>query len=244
VSEPAVLLVDDNLALVDNLREVLEDEGIHTEAAATGEEALGMLEKRPYNLVITDMRMPGMDGLEVLRRIHQRWPGLPVIIMTAYARDSVLKEAQSAGALGVLPKPLDMEYMIELIGRMVGENAPVLLVEDDPNLRINLCEALLELGGVVPHAAPDAASARRLAATVPFRAAIVDVRLPDGDGVELGKELQAVYGERALPVIYITGYGPELQDTLRSLLEMPGVRVLEKPFESDNLLSLVRERLA
>jgi two-component system, NtrC family, response regulator HydG len=221
---------------------VLEDEGFGVEVARNGSDALTMLETGRYHLVITDMRMPGMDGLEVLRVVQERWPGLPVIVMTAYARDSLLEEVQTEGALGVLSKPLDLHYLIDLVGRMVTADAPVLLVEDDRDLRINLIESIMSAARFVPHAAADAASARRLAGTVPFRAAIIDVRLPDGDGTQLGRELRASHGD-AFPIIYITGYGDELRDTLRGMIGSERIHVMEKPFSPKALVELVQEAL-
>jgi two-component system, NtrC family, response regulator HydG len=239
---PAVLLIDDNVPLLENLREVLEDEGIEVDVARTGGEALTRIETRSYRLVITDMRMPGMDGLAVLRTVQERWPGLPVIVMTAYARDALLEQVQAEGALGVLAKPLDLHYLIDLVGRMVVADAPVLVVEDDADLRVNLTECILSTGTFVPHAAADIASARRLAKTVDFRAAIIDVRLPDGDGTQLGHELRA-RGDDALPIIYITGFGDQLRDTLRGMLGSERIHLLEKPFSPDELVALVQGEL-
>jgi DNA-binding NtrC family response regulator len=240
---PAVLLIDDNAELTENLQEVLADEEIMADVARSGPVALDMLARTRYDLVVTDMRMPGMTGLDVLREIHHRWPALPVLVMTAYARDTLLREAQEHGALGILPKPLDLDYLIEVVRRLIEPDAPVLVVEDDADLRVNLAEALLEVAGTVPHPAPTLAYARKLAERVAFRAAIIDMRLPDGDGGAFGDELRARMGDPDLTIIYVTGYGAQLGESVAHLLRTPRVHLLEKPFAPDRLLELVLREL-
>jgi two-component system, response regulator PdtaR len=240
-----VLLIDDNRALAENLAEVLEEEGVATSIAESGEEALAILEDRRFDLVITDMRMPGMDGLEVLRAVNHRSPGTPVIVMTAYARDSALEKAQAAGALGVVVKPIDIDYLIGLVARLAPPRSHVLLVEDDPNLRVNLAEALWAEANLVPVTAGDVASARRAAASVSFPIAVIDVNLPDGSGTDLASDLQiAGRGASCCRIIYITGYGAEMEEALRRMFDNANVRLLEKPFSPERLLALVQEAVS
>lgn len=238
---PRVLLVDDNRPLVENLKEVLETEGVRAEIAADGEEALSRLEEAPFDAVITDMRMPGMDGLQVLREIRRRWPETPVIVMTAYARDSLAEEARAEGALGVLAKPLDLAHLTDLVARLAPPQSAILLVEDDDDLRGNLVEALWEEAGVVPVAVPGVGAAKRAISRLEFPVAIVDMRLPDGEGPEVAAALLERMGAGRCHVIFTTGFGGELEETLRTLLATPSVRLLEKPFSPDRLLTLVKE---
>lgn len=235
----SILIVDDNRALAENLKEIFEDEDFATEVAVDGLSALAMLAKRDFSLVITDIRMPGMSGVEMLKAIQERWPCMSVIVMTAYSSDALLQEAAAAGALGVLSKPIDMEQMIGLVRRAAEPSAPVLLIEDERELRVNLAECLLDIAGVVPHVAGDIATAERLAARCQFRVAIIDVRLPDGNGLEYGLRLQAQLGDEAT-IIYITGFEHELEDMLGERGSRPQIRLLAKPFTPQALLDLVR----
>jgi DNA-binding NtrC family response regulator len=230
-----VMIIDDNIDLAENLGEILEDEDIASEVVSDGMTALTRLESGTFDLVITDIRMPGMDGIQVLKAIHNRWPALPVIVMTAYSSDSSLEEAAASGALGVISKPIDIEQVIGLVRRVAEPNAPLLLIEDDRGLRINLSEALLDLTSVVTYAAPDLATARRLIAEIPFRVAIIDARLPDGDGLQFGTELRQQLGD-AIEIIYITGYA----DELKALLDTSSIRLMEKPFSPARLMELIR----
>jgi DNA-binding NtrC family response regulator len=235
--EPNILIIDDNLEMAANLQEILEDEGVRVAVAQDGHEALSKLGENGFDLVITDIRMPGMSGIDVLKTVHQRWPRLPVIVMTAYSADSTLDEAYTAGALDVLAKPVDIDHVIGLVERVTEPNSPVLLVEDDRNLRVNLAESLMELAKVVPHTAATVADARRLSAEVDFRVAIVDVRLPDGDGVALARELEQ--RRPGLKIVYITGFAGQ-HDDLVEVLKSPQMHLLEKPFVPARLLDLVR----
>ena len=238
-----VLIVDDNLDLAENLREILEDEGHRAEVAGGGAEALARLESGdPVDLILTDLRMPGMNGVQMLRAVKARWPQTPVVVMTAFSRDALLDEAEAGGALDVLAKPVDLGALTTFVSRVVAAEAPVLLVEDDDVLRAQLTQALQALTSVVPHPAPDLATARRLLETVPFKAAIVDLRLPDGDGLAVGEALIR-HPDGPIPVVYITGYRPDFAEALGGPGAPPEVALLEKPFRPVDLLGLVERVL-
>jgi two-component system NtrC family response regulator len=107
-----VLIVDDekNYPLI--LSAVLEDEGFETLVANSGQEALGILESADIDLVLTDMKMPRMDGIELLARIKERDPDLPVIMMTAYGTVDKAVEAMQKGAYNYILKPFDNTQLV------------------------------------------------------------------------------------------------------------------------------------
>lgn len=104
-----VLVVDDELIVRDSLKEWLEDEGFSAEMAASGQEALDKMTEKTFNLMLLDIKMPGMDGVEVLRRAKEIQPELTVIMMTAYATVDTAVEAMKIGALDYLVKPFDVD---------------------------------------------------------------------------------------------------------------------------------------
>ncbi|MCK4739225.1 MAG: response regulator [Deltaproteobacteria bacterium] len=84
MAEKKILIVDDEEGIRLLYKEELEEEGYAVELAASGEEALKALKKEHVDLVLLDIKMPGMDGVEVLRRVKEKWKDMPVVLCTAY----------------------------------------------------------------------------------------------------------------------------------------------------------------
>ena len=110
-----ILVVDDELVVRDSLKEWLEDEDFRVDMAESGDEALKQLGTETYNLMLLDIKMPGMDGVEVLKRSKDMRPELPVVMMTAYATVETAVEAMKIGALDYLMKPFDPDSLVPLI---------------------------------------------------------------------------------------------------------------------------------
>jgi two-component system response regulator HydG len=106
-----ILIVDDEASQRDLLHLVLTEEGYSVETASSGEEAVGKVEDRFYNLVIMDMKMGGMGGLEALKRIKEISSAVQVLIVTAYASVDTAVDAMRSGALNYLTKPIDLEEL-------------------------------------------------------------------------------------------------------------------------------------
>jgi heterodisulfide reductase subunit A len=107
-----ILVVDDELAVRDSLKEWLEEEGFHVAMAGSGAEALAALEAEPFHLMLLDIKMPGMDGVEVLERAKARSAEITVVMMTAYATVETAVEAMKIGALDYLVKPFEVDGLI------------------------------------------------------------------------------------------------------------------------------------
>ena len=112
---PPVLVVDDDAAIRDAVRDVLEDAGIGVETASDGAEALSRIEVRRPRLVLLDMRMPVMDGWAFARELRERGVELPVVVMTAAA--DARRWAEEIGANGYVPKPFAVSELIAAVRR-------------------------------------------------------------------------------------------------------------------------------
>src|SRR5258708_40376833 len=102
---PPVLVVDDEKNMRLSLQTVLTDEGYAVGAVESAEQALDFLEREEFFMVITDARLGGMSGYELLKIIHASKPDLPVLMLTAYATPKLAVEAIKAGAMDYLAKP-------------------------------------------------------------------------------------------------------------------------------------------
>jgi DNA-binding NtrC family response regulator len=102
-----ILIVEDEVNIRSALQTIVEKMGHRVRSAATAEDALALLHESGYDLAITDLKMPGMDGIELLRRIKEAWPGTEVVVMTAYGSVETAVEAMRLGAYDYLTKPLD-----------------------------------------------------------------------------------------------------------------------------------------
>jgi len=118
-----ILVVDDDLGLCRSMSEMLEREGCVVETAREGNEALAKLDAARFDLVLSDVVMPGMDGYDLYRAVHQRFTDLPVLMMTAfhYDKDHIIKRSRIEGLRGVVfKKPVQRERLIEAIAEAVG----------------------------------------------------------------------------------------------------------------------------
>ena len=114
-----VLIVDDEKNYPPILSAVLEEEGFETLTAYSGEEALSVLKNSDVDLVLTDMKMPSMDGIELLERIKEKNPGLPVIMMTAHGTVEKAVEAMQKGAYNYILKPFDNERLVIYVNKAI-----------------------------------------------------------------------------------------------------------------------------
>jgi DNA-binding NtrC family response regulator len=135
VKPPRILIVDDDPGQRSLLETFLRGQGYETQSAASGEAALQLLSEAPFALMISDVRMPGMSGLETLRRVRQKHLALPVLLVTAFAdiRSAVI--AMRDGAVNYLAKPIDLAELITSVRLALDPAAePVETPKDEPVL--------------------------------------------------------------------------------------------------------------
>jgi two-component system NtrC family response regulator len=140
-----ILIVDDEKNYPPILSAVLEDAGFETLTAYSGPEALAVLEDSDVDLVLTDMKMPGMDGIELLERVKTKDPELPVIMMTAHGTVEKAVEAMQKGAYSYLLKPFDNEQLILYVNKA---NAMFRVVKENRNLR-DAVESRYSFGNII-----------------------------------------------------------------------------------------------
>ena len=130
-----ILVVDDEAIIRDSLKDWLSDAGYPVLTAEDGHQALGLIEKERPGIAIIDLVMPGMDGIELLKKAKEIWPGVEVIIITAYASIPTAIEAMKQGAYDYVEKPFSVERVELLIKKLVEHRR---LVQENISLQQKL----------------------------------------------------------------------------------------------------------
>lgn len=116
-----ILIVDDQRGIRLLLKEVLKQERYDTFLAANGIEALRILDDGQMDCVLLDMKIPGMNGLEILSEIKKKNSAIPVFMMTAYGEQDIIQEAMTLGATDYFTKPFNIFDVLKEIKRVLGE---------------------------------------------------------------------------------------------------------------------------
>ena len=177
---PPVLIVDDERNMRRSLQTMLTDEGYAVRAAESAEEALGLLAHESFFMVITDARLGGMSGYELLGKIRGQWPDLPALMITAYATPKLAVEAIKAGAMDYLSKPFAPEELFLAVSRCAERHQ---LLRENAALRSRAGESF-GLEHIVGES-PKMRELRRLIQTVAVTDARVLVLGESGTGKEL-----------------------------------------------------------
>lgn len=114
----SILIVDDDEGMVETLSDILTARRYAVTTADSGESALAQVHQRAFDVVLMDIKMPGLNGVEALQAMKQRHPALKVIMMTAFTRDELVQAARRASAVAIVPKPLDLATVLDLVDRV------------------------------------------------------------------------------------------------------------------------------
>jgi two-component system response regulator HydG len=236
--QPTILVVDDEADICRNLSDILSDLGYHVDSARDGSAALEMVRRQHYDVALLDLKMPGMDGVELLHRIRALRSGTVGIIVTAYAGTDTAERAAAAGAWNVLAKPVEFPRLLALVEKAVGQPL-VLVVDDDSDLCQSLSDVLHDRGYRVAlaHDVGDVANQMRDRS---FRVVLIDMKLPSGDGAGVYRLVREANPQAH--TVVITGHRGELEQRVQEVLNEGADAVCYKPFDVPNLLETL-ERL-
>ena len=116
----SILVVDDDIGMAETLTDILQANQYEVAIAHSGDAAVTMARRRTYDLVLMDIQMPGLNGVQALTAMKAEGLAKHVIMMTAYTRDELVKEAEKRSGFPVLPKPLDLERVLSLATSATG----------------------------------------------------------------------------------------------------------------------------
>jgi len=141
-----ILVVDDEPSVRETLIANLElDDRFDVTGAESGAQALALVEKQPFEVVLTDVRMPGMNGVELFRLLTRARPGMPVVLMTAFALEGLVQEAVREGVFTVLPKPSQVDTVVHTLAQ-AARRPFVLVIDDEASLAFSTVESLRTAG--------------------------------------------------------------------------------------------------
>ena len=121
VNAPSLLITDDDVDFRATLREVFEPRGFRTFLAGDGEEAIDIVQREAVHLVLLDMHMPRVSGLEAIRRVKLFRPVLPCILISAQLDESITRAALEANAYRVLPKPIGLRVITDVVMQALAD---------------------------------------------------------------------------------------------------------------------------
>jgi DNA-binding NtrC family response regulator len=183
-----VLIVDDDRQMVRTLSDILRLHGWDAHGTYSGEEAIEAVEHAEFDVVLMDVRMEGVNGVEAFRAMKRIRPGIRVVLMTAYTAGELIAEAEREGALRVLAKPVVLPVLVEMLEQAVTGERQVLVVDDDPGYLRTLSDVLRHNGYRVLEANSLEAAIGRLEEDSPG-VVVLDLRL---DGITPAETVLAI----------------------------------------------------
>jgi DNA-binding NtrC family response regulator len=135
MSENKVLLVDDEVEFTEALAERMQSRGLEVDTCDSGESALEAARGKEFEAVILDLAMPGMDGIETLKRLRAEHPDLQIIVLTGHATVEKTVAAMKLGALDFLEKPADISQIMEKIEKAKGKKSILMAKEYEKRIK-------------------------------------------------------------------------------------------------------------
>lgn len=185
----SILIVDDHPAMRQTLQDILEDEGYAVTTASSGRTALALCQQQTFDVLLMDVRMPDLNGVEVFRELKNQAFTSRVIMMSAYSVEELKKEALEEGAIAFLQKPVDVAFVLKLIEDT--EHPPLLVVMDNQEER-ELLAARLKQQRYRTYTTGTPQAALELARQIQFHVIMIDTKLHAMSALELYLALKAI----------------------------------------------------
>ncbi len=241
-----VLVVDDDETTRTRLKRVIEKEGLPTLLAADGKEGMAIFDRERPDITISDIRMPNIDGMELLGYIKKTDPQKQVVLITGHGDYDLAIQALRAGALDYLRKPIDLDDLFISLGRAQKKIArdselshvprTILLLEDDDTARQRFEKILTKEGYKVITGADGEEGMRRFGETK-VDVVLADLKMPKKGGLDVLREVMQITED--VEFIMFTGYGDE--ETAIAAMRQGALSYIKKPVELEQMLLSVEK---
>jgi two-component system response regulator HydG len=232
-----ILVVDDDRRIVKTTCDILKVKGHEAIAAYTGGEGVEALRREQPDCVLMDIKMPGISGVEAMKQMRAIVPDLPVVLVTAYATEDAIAEAERAGAYAVMSKPLDFQVVLSFLALLRKEES-ILVVDGDP-LFCKTLKDILTLRGYRVETETEPEKVMDHLEGDDKLAVVLDLKLGAVNGTDVLKEVRAKYPNK--PVVLVTGYRDEMAGSIDKARKIGAYTCLYKPLETDALFRLIEE---
>ncbi|MDH5173656.1 MAG: response regulator [Elusimicrobiota bacterium] len=250
LERPLILVVDDRGEDRETLRDILVDRNYRAFVAKNGYEAIDIVRKSDFDIILLDIRMPGMDGMEVLEVVKEIKPDIGVVMMTGYSSEGLAGKSLKKGAYTCLYKPfLDMEKLLRVIEEVqaqkkgVGsswQREKVLLVDGETAHKEAISNILAEEGYKIITVTNGSEALKRVE-EIFFNVALIDLELSDMSGLELATKLKEM--SKKTCVIMMSRFSALDLETLEQSTREAIFDYLIEPIDPAQLKRLIKESL-
>src|SRR5258706_2065221 len=233
---PRVLVVDDDRFMVRTLSDVLRLRGWEVSQAYSGIEAVEMVSTDAFDVVLMDVKMPGMDGVATFKAMKARAPGIKVLLMTAYSAQELLQEAEREGVMRIVQKPVNLGSLLELLTASLAARCLILLVDTDATFLRTLSE-VLSLKGFETVTARSVDEAEHLMSERRPRAVLLHLHLVHDD---VGDTIAAMHDADPGASLILYSDQPNAEEDIPVELPREWIRAyLQKPFAVENITGVL-----
>lgn len=235
MTKTRLLVVDDEPGMRRTLARIMKAKGFEVHVAEDGLSAIELARKFQPDVMLLDIRMPGIDGVETWRQMKLICPNAFAIFMTAFASSQRTEDAKTEGALEVFAKPVDIDAICRLIRKAIR---PVLIVDDDQGFRESMDLALTKLSFDVT-TAETADEAINHFTEHPRGIVLLDMKLNGKSGLDVLKQIRD--SKYDVLIMLMTGFA-EFEDDMQTGMDPGAACSFTKPFEIDDLVQEIRRR--
>lgn len=243
-----ILVIDDEEVICALLKDTLTDEGYQVETVTNGAEGLEKLMRgEPFDILLTDIRMPKKDGIQVLKEAKNRIPDIITIIMTGYPSIETIRESSEYNAFDYITKPLDPDEVCESIKRSlevrklsrelkIPEKPPTILVVDDMQSALFLSEGILQDEGYHAEIAQNGQEALERFKQKHFDVVVADLHMPGMDGIEL---LNNIKKQDIKTLVIIMTARPSIDSAILAFRH-GAYDYITKPIDPDTIINTIQ----